>query len=520
MSKEKEDSVTAEYLWQVGVNAQFMYGNYGIGKSGVKVDTDHQWSWNGVRNNVLNSTFTKGDKLTVKFADPSKASGMSGLINNVAFSTAYQAYINPEGLMKMGFAVNLQGGGSPVPMLWRESIYNQLTDPAFVLPDKFAIKNNTVAVNPDKLSATSVRGVELYAMYEGRQIRLNAPYFAKGSTYILNFPIYNASFVDAPAFKVRLSYAHYKDRNTSSKFTQIGEVTINNLKGWTQNSEANKTYASFTFTVPDSAAFGDHVFWAEIDPDNQVKEVHEAWDAKVPGGNNTGVFIFPIMDANGNSSSYNAGARVNASDVKTGIKAGKAASKASITAADDNNYRPLDWQDFNSGRELYNYIMSQDEPVEILVNVDYISKTEPGLTLFEVVQEFEENGEKWDEVYDEDTYYVIPDANGEINYDFYFIISSEDLKDGKDIRLDITDLDMLSGDESGESDEYTVSIPLIFAPSNSDSSDDNASSDDVSSSNSSSGGCDAGVLSGALIALVLLGVAAFRVIRIHSSNLA
>lgn len=103
-----------------------------------------------------------------------------------------------------------------------------------------------------------------------------------------------------------------------------------------------------------------------------------------------------------------------------------------------------------------------------------------------------------------------------------FIISSEDLKDGKDIRLDITDLDMLSGDESGESDEYTVSIPLIFAPSNNSNtnSDDNASSDDVSSSNSSSGGCDAGVLSGALIALALLGVAVFRVIRIHSSNLA
>ena len=470
MSKEKEDSITSEYLWQVGVNAQFMYGNYGIGKSGVKVDTDHQWSWNGVRNNVLNSTFTKGDKLTVKFADPSKASGMSGLINNVAFSTAYQAYINPEGLMKMGFAVNLQGGGSPVPMLWRESIYNQLTDPAFVLPDKFAIKNNTVVVNPDKLSATSVRGVELYAMYEGRQIRLNAPYFAKGSTYILNFPIYNASFVDAPAFKVRLSYAHYKDRNDASKFTQIGEVTINNLKGWTQSSEANKTYASFTFTVPDSAAFGDHVFWAEIDPDNQVKEVHEAWDAKVPGGNNTGVFIFPIMDANGNSSSYNAGARVNASDVKTGIKAGKASSSQAgkAAAADDSDgdnfseYTPLEWQDFTSGRELYDYIMSQDEPVEIRVNVDYLSKTEPGLTLFEVVQEFEENGEKWDEVYDEDTYYVIPDANGEINYDFYFIISPEDLKDGKDIRLDITDLNnMPSGDESGESDEYTVSIPLI-----------------------------------------------------------
>ena len=76
---------------------------------------------------------------------------------------------------------------------------------------------------------------------------------------------------------------------------------------------------------------------------------------------------------------------------------------------------------------------------------------------------------------------------------------------------------MLSGDESGESDEYTVSIPLIFAPSNSNGSGDTSgsNSDDVTSSNGSSGGCDAGVLSGALIALVLLGVAVFRVMKFH-----
>ena len=102
---------------QAGFDFQYMFGNYGIGKSGFRVDTDHQWSWGGLRNNVLNSTFTKGDKLSIVFADPSKSSKMTGLMNNVAFSTTYQAYINPNGLMKMGFAVNLQGGGSPVPML-------------------------------------------------------------------------------------------------------------------------------------------------------------------------------------------------------------------------------------------------------------------------------------------------------------------------------------------------------------------------------------------------------------------
>ncbi|MDY6399673.1 MAG: hypothetical protein SPL10_06970 [Synergistales bacterium] len=488
-SKETENNITAEYTWQAGFNFQYMFGNYGIGKSGVKVDTDHQWSWNGLRNNVLNSTFTKGDKLSVSFADPSKASAMAGLVNNVAFLTTYQAYINPSGLMKMGFAVNLQGGGSPTPLLWRESVYNVSADPSFVLPNKFVIKDKTVAVNPDKLSATSVRGVELYAMYEGKQLILPAPFFAKGSTYVLSFPIYNASFVDAPSFKVKLSYAPYKYRNDTSKFTKIDEVTISTLKGWTQGSEANKTYANFTFTVPSDSAFGDHVFLAEIDPENAIKEVHEEWSEKIPGGNNTGIFIFPIMDADGQSTSNNS-KRIAASDVKATVKVGK---KSGVkTSAENEDYVPLEWVDYEAGKNLYDYIMSQSDPVEITVNLDYLADAETGLTLFEIVQEVEEDGESFDEVYDEDTYYVTADADNTIDYSFYFVISSEDIKDARAVRLDITDLDDLTSDD----ETFAVSIPLIFA-----TSQDKGNNNGSETLSSSGGGC--GVMRNYLIFLLL-----------------
>ena len=486
MSKEKENNVTAEHTWQAGFNFQFMYGNYGIGKSGAKVDTDHQWSWGGSRNKLLNSTFTKGEKLSVKFADPSATKGMEGIvINNVAFLTTYQAYINPNGLMKMGFAVNLQGGSSPVPMLWRESVYNVSTDPAFVLPNKFAVQRKTIAVNPDKLDATSVRGVELYALSGDQQIILNAPFFAKGESYMLSFPIYNASFVDAPAFKVRLSYAPFKDRKNPAKFTKIGEVTISALKGWTMNTENNKTYASFKFKVPESAAFGDNVFLAEIDPDNEIKEVHEEWSEKIPGGNNTGIFIFPIMDANGRNPG-NTSKRITASDVKTSVKIGK---PASVQTADNESYTPLEWTPHDTGRELYDYIMSQSEPVEIRLSIDYLADSETGLTLFEIVKEFEDDGEIYDEVYDEGAYYVVADEDNQIDYEFYFLISSEDLKDGRSLRLDISDLDDLTSDDA----IHITSIPLTVSPY-----------DPLSSG----GGCNSGLT---LLSLILAAGLLYRV---------
>ena len=263
---------------------------------------------------------------------------------------------------------------------------------------------------------------------------------------------------------------------------------------------------------------------AEIDPDNAIKEVHEEWSEKIPGGNNTGIFIFPIMDANGNNPN-NTSKRIAASDVKAAMKVGKNSSVKTSAADDDYDgnfaeYEPLEWVDYESGEKLYNYIMRQSEPVEIRVNLDYLADAETGLTLFEVVQEFEEDGVSFDEVYDEDSYYVTADSNNEIDYSFYFVISSEDIKDAKAVRLDITDLDDLTSDD----ETYTISIPLIIKGSgNDDGSDEGDYDESIDSEDiegllgSSGGGCNTGFTFFAvtLLAVILL---AFSASKIKSSK--
>lgn len=132
--------------------------------------------------------------------------------------------------------------------------------------------------------------------------------------------------------------------------------------------------------------------------------------------------------------------------------------------------------------------MIQSEPAGIIVNLDYLADAETSMTLFEVVREVEEDGENFDEVYYKDSYYVTADLNN----DFYFVISSEDIQDSKAVRLDITDLNDLTSDD----ETHTASIPLILNGSGNDNgSDDNISNDReefISGVGSSGSGCNAG----------------------------
>lgn len=133
------------------------------------------------------------------------------------------------------------------------------------------------------------------------------------------------------------------------------------------------------------------------------------------------------------------------------------------------------------------------EPVELRVNLDYIANVETGLTLFEIVQEVEEDGVSFDEVYYEDNYYVTAGTENEIDYSLYLIISSEDIKDAKAVRLDITDLDDLTSDD----ETYTTSIPLIVKDSGNDNGSNNGGSNDgeesITGVGSTSNGCNSGL---------------------------
>lgn len=52
---------------------------------------------------------------------------------------------------------------------------------------------------------------------------------------------------------------------------------------------------SFEWTVPDGVE-GEKELVVEIDPDNKIDEIHEGWDAAVPGGNNFGYFPFSVVE--------------------------------------------------------------------------------------------------------------------------------------------------------------------------------------------------------------------------------
>ncbi|MBQ3764897.1 MAG: hypothetical protein II869_07995, partial [Synergistaceae bacterium] len=109
----------------------------------------------------------------------------------------------------------------------------------------------------------------------------------------------------------------------------------------------------------------------------------------------------------------------------------------------------------------------------------------------------EEDGVSFDEVYYEDSYYVTAGTENETDYSFYFVISSEDIKDAKAVRLDITDLDDLTSDD----ETHTISIPLIVKGSG----NDDGSGELLSGVDSSSSGCNAGLTfcAVALLAVIL-----------------
>ena len=138
------------------------------------------------------------------------------------------------------------------------------------------------------------------------------------------------------------------------------------------------------------------------------------------------------------------------------------------------------------------YIMSQSEDVEIDLLVDYISSFDAGDTILDIVREVkDENGEIYVELYDSGMCYF---NDSSADYNMYFVVSSEDIKDG-DLLLYITN-------DAGDGTFYTTEIPITKA-SDSSTEQTKQTSENTRSSGS---GCEVGFLSGMLslgIALII-----------------
>ena len=421
------DSTTRDVTIDGGFGVSVMVGKADLGSTGGRVTTTHQWGGNWVDKKVLTKTYTKGDSINVKFSNPSVPPStlkqpLAGKIEDVAFNTEMQVYSNPQGILTLGFAVDLMPNGNGIaPILWRESVYNEKPDPSFVLPDKFSFTNGKWAANTDKLRATSMRGILYYDLSDDKKM-LDNEILNPGKTYQISIPVYNASFLPAENVKVTLSYLRFKDRNTPSKAKKIGEAVIT-LDGWKQGSEGNKTYANFNFKIPATINHGQYLLMAEIDPDNEISEVHEAWSKNIPGGNNTGCATFVI------SPSIQPGANTGPKRFEAKAKVKKSNVRASLFAAADSDTDEYEYQDAS---RVYSIASVDSEDTEITLEVQAVGNFEFSNALFEIVQY--SSGDEG-VVIDSDTYYVMPDDN---TYEAVFTLSDAHIKNGDDLRLEIT----------------------------------------------------------------------------------
>ena len=282
-------------------------------------------SWFTGENEKVQSTPDQtehGQTFTKKFSKEEKISiiaahddSLSDGYNSVGYTVDFTPYVAKEGTIRVAEAVHLNNAKTNDFALFARdnSLYNMSPDPALLLPGKYTTHKSEFISQTSNVLAMKMRGVRFYSVnYGGYSNRVLIP----GLTYKIEIPLYNASFVTPPnGVNVRLSYSNTLDpqnkidpQNPNSTRHIIGTQTVW-LKGWTNyanniaDGSSNRGVAVFEWKVPDNTTTkdGNYYFYAEIDPDNAIKEVHESRmsaDGKTVrdvGGNNEGYFPFVIL---------------------------------------------------------------------------------------------------------------------------------------------------------------------------------------------------------------------------------
>ena len=294
-------------------------------------------------------TFTKRtssqEKFTINFTNADGAR----LLNN--YRVQAQAFIADNGALTCGFAVNQFN--EYADLFNSSSLYKNFPDPSFVLPNKFVLKNASLLIpefgaNTAREIAMEMRGVRIYAldfnMFTTNRLLQNA-------RYRIDVPLYNASFKPADNVKVDLYWV--KDRTESALADKIFIASaVVNMTGWSDTGN-NKAWASFNFTpsnIPINNVGEHYQFYAVIDPDNAINEVHEKRDLTTDsGGNNEGYFEFSVE----------------------GIESAmttRAAKDAVRIAASNNdfNFPDITYSGYESWKDFYNAkIADTDGPVSL-----------------------------------------------------------------------------------------------------------------------------------------------------------
>ncbi len=242
------------------------------------------------------SSFTRSvtDGESIKINIPAAYSG-------AGFTVGFDTYLDAAGTMTTAFAVE---DFHRDDALWgRNSLYSKLPDPSLLLPEKFAYKSTggewdrgSFDINTNDDTAMKMRGVRFTLADYGIE---TDNMLLQGLKYKISVPVYNASFVDADNFTVKLSYA--KDIYDNQNKKTIGEYTFTKLPGW-GNGNSRQT-ATFTWTPSSADTAGTYCLIAEIDPGKSLTEVHEnrrnvSGDLIDAGGNNTGYWRIGLVSPN------------------------------------------------------------------------------------------------------------------------------------------------------------------------------------------------------------------------------
>ena len=131
-----------------------------------------------------------------------------------------------------------------------------------------------------------------------------------------------------------------------------------------------------------------------LDPDNQIDEVHEAWTAQTPEGNNNGYYPFGISYGSKTSE------ELIAKDFQLRYKARSAKNTTTQTAAalraadDDNEYD--DWSEWEDVDDDTDFSEMVENETEFAVSAEYAGSDVRHEVWAEVLMDFtDENGEEY-----------------------------------------------------------------------------------------------------------------------------
>ncbi|MBQ4402608.1 MAG: hypothetical protein II832_10605 [Synergistaceae bacterium] len=276
---------------------------------------------------------------------------------DTGYRTHYQAYVAENGAITCGFAVS--DFNTRLNLFSSEGIYSKYADPAFPLPNKFKCFDSkpdlpVFTYNTSRSHAMEMRGVRIYAIDFNRY---TSSRLLKGARYRVEVPMYNASFKPVESVRVDLYWVNDDTVESLSGKQLIGTQYVS-IPAWS-NLGDNKTWAKFEFT-PNIPVKKRYQFYALIDPEGKLPEVHENRDEKKdPGGNNEGYFEFTVEDVE----SAKATAAFYAGDFSA------AGFKASLSE-EDVVFPTMTFGGYSTWDEFYNAkIANTDGPVEMEVTI-------------------------------------------------------------------------------------------------------------------------------------------------------